>query len=671
MAFQISHPSGSLRVPRTEATGPVTTFHQLQQILEQSLRDLHAESRDLESAPDQELSQALQRLSGQLQHILAESTDVNLSLEPLSPDSSAPVLGSTSNSVPLSGGPIHLMTSCDGAVLMANDAAVDALGLDLANIGTMALTEWIPYEEWRLIRQQLKTGELPQESVTWVVNMELPGVGLKKMRCSGTPMLDQSGNVTAWHWDLRQHLDSVPSHPFAQLVQGLETDLLNGQCLDDCLKRICEGLVQTFGYPFVWIATVRDSQRIQLRAQALASDLDWDAQGPLWWVSISRQETLAQACVASEGSLVSCETPHTGEFAWFPSGFHLEEAYLLPLRQGDLSGLLVVCSKMPKGFDPSIREWLEGLGHLIKGLMARGMEMEQLRLHSAVMGSVHDAVCVTDPHGRVEWVNQAYTTLLSVSPGQVLGAPLRSFPHAQLQQAWSNLDSTATEIGCVKTEVMEKGSHGESLVLDQVLTPLVDAEGKITHFVVILHDVTARAVAEIQMKHQAYHDALTDLPNRIMFEDRLQLALAQARRDGTLVALLFLDLDNFKSINDQHGHPMGDRLLRVVAKRLVAIVRTTDTVSRLSGDEFTIILQGLDRIQDIRQVARKIVDCLAAPIHLGGQDIPVQTSIGIAVSPTDSTDPHRLLAMADQAMYRAKDFGGQRWYFATPEWNME
>jgi diguanylate cyclase (GGDEF)-like protein len=253
----------------------------------------------------------------------------------------------------------------------------------------------------------------------------------------------------------------------------------------------------------------------------------------------------------------------------------------------------------------------------------------------------------------------------------VLGAPLRSFPHAQLQQAWSNLDSTATEIGCVKTEVMEKGSHGESLVLDQVLTPLVDAEGKITHFVVILHDVTARAVAEIQMKHQAYHDALTDLPNRIMFEDRLQLALAQARRDGTLVALLFLDLDNFKSINDQHGHPMGDRLLRVVAKRLIASVRTTDTVSRLSGDEFTIILQGLDRIQDIRQVARKIVDCLAAPIHLGGQDIFVQTSIGIAVSPTDSTDPHRLLAMADQAMYRAKDFGGQRWYFATPEWNME
>ena len=227
------------------------------------------------------------------------------------------------------------------------------------------------------------------------------------------------------------------------------------------------------------------------------------------------------------------------------------------------------------------------------------------------------------------------------------------------------------ETGGVKTEVMEKGKDGVSLVFEQVLTPLVDAQGKTTHCVVIFHDVTARTVTAMQMKHQAYHDPLTDLPNRIMFEDRLQLAIAQARRDGTMLALFFLDLDNFKSINDQHGHQMGDRLLRVVAKRLVTCVRTTDTVSRLSGDEFTIVVQGVDRIQDIRRVTQKIEDCLISPIHIGGQAISVQMSIGIAVYPKDSTDPRRLLAIADQAMYRAKDSGGRRWYFATPEWNIE
>ena len=671
MSVRISDLSGSLPAPPLEVTRPVATFQQLQQLLEQSLRDLHAESTDLDSTQEQELSQALQRLTGRLHHILAESTDSDRSddraVSAFSPSSSV----STPSAVPFFQGPIHLMTSCEGVILMANDAAIDMLNMDVANIGTVSLAEWIPYEEWRLIRQQLKPVEPPKGSVTWVVSMDLTRDPLQKVICSAAPMLDQSGKVTAWHWELRKHIDSSPSHPYDKLVEGFETEILNGQSLDGCLKRMCEELVQTFGYPFVWIATVRNGQRIQLRAQAVTPDLDWDAQGPLWWASISQKDELAQACVASEGSLVSGDIPHTGEFAWYPSAFHLQEAFCLPLGHGDISGLLVVCSRMTKAFDLSIRAWLKALGHQIENVMARGMEMEQLRLHSAVIGSVHDAVCVTDPQGRLEWVNQAFSKVLGVAPCEVLGSPLRSFPHAQLQEAWPTLESPAVPVCCVKTEVMEKGNNGQSLVLEQVLTPLVDAQGKTTHFVVILHDVTARVVSEMQMKHQAYHDALTDLPNRIMFEDRLQQALAQARRDGTLLALMFLDMDNFKTINDQHGHQMGDRLLRVVAKRLVACVRTTDTVSRLSGDEFTIILQGLDRIQDIRQVAQKIVDCLTPPIHLEGQDISVQTSIGIAVSPKDSTDPRRLLAIADQAMYHAKDSGGQRWYFATPEWNLE
>ncbi len=669
MAFQILSPTDKLFTPHSKVTRPVATFQQLQQLLQQSLQDLHVESGRLESVDERELSQALQRLSGRLNAILSEATDSRFSSERVVSNSSLPVSTPTA-SFPTQGS-IHLMTTRDGVVLMANDAAVDMLGFDLTNIGTMSLAEWISYEEWRLIREQLNAVHQLQESMSWVLNMRLSGGGLEKMKCIVTPLLDQSRNVTTWHWELRPHRDSSSTYPFVKLVQGLETELLHGESLDSCLQRICDAFVETFGNPFVWIATVRHGQRIQLRAHAVTSDLDWDAQGPLWWSSISRQEVLAQACVACEGSLNSSETSHTGEFGWFPSGFHLEESYCVPFNiQEDLSGLMVVCSRKTKEFDVSVRGWLETLAHQVQRVIARGMEMEQFRLHSAALGSVHDAVCVTDPHGYVEWVNQAFTTLLGMTPRQVLGVNLRSFPHSQLQEIGS-FDSPSTSLGCVKTEIMEKGSNGESLVLEQVLTPLVNTQGKITHFVILLHDVTARAVAEMQIKHQVYHDALTDLPNRVMFEDHLLMGLAQARRDGNLLALFFLDLDNFKSINDQHGHQMGDRLLRVIAKRLVTCVRTTDTVSRLSGDEFTVILQGLDRIQDIRQVAQKILACLIAPIRLSGQDIPVQTSIGIAVSPNDSTDPYRLLAIADQAMYRAKDIGGQCWFFATPEWNTD
>ena len=670
MSSQLSHSSEDFPASSTNVTRPSATFQQLQQLLQQSLRDLDSEPNDLESRQERDLSQALERLTGRLRDILAESpSPSDLDEWGISSSSSPPKV---LESVPLPRGPMHVLTSCDGVIQMANDAAVDALDLDRLSIGTVSFAERIPCEEWRLIRQHLKTMESPQGSVSWIVSLALSEGSLQKMTCLVTPMWDQSGKVTSWHWDLRKHVGVAPTFSLSQLVPELEAELLNGRSVKGCLMRICHELVQTFGYPFVWIATVQNGQRVQLRAQASMSDLDWDAQGPGWWSQISRQGVLAQACVASEGTVVSGDAPHTGEFAWFPPGFQCREAYCLPLAGlGETSGLLVVCSAVPEAFDAPVREWVQSLGHQIERLMVRGLEIEQLRLHSAVIGSVHDAVCVTDPQGRIEWVNQAYTKLLGGEFQQVLGTSLGSFPHAQLQEVWPTLISKPTAMGCVKTEVMEKGRNGESIVLEQVLTPLVDVDGTTTHFVVLLHDVTARTVAEMQMKHQAYHDALTDLPNRIMFEDRLQLAVAQARRSGGLLALLFLDLDNFKSINDQYGHQMGDRLLRVVAKRLVTCVRTTDTVSRLSGDEFTVILQGLERIQDIRQVAQKIVDRLTPPIHLAGQDISVQTSIGIAVYPKDSTNIRQLLATADQAMYRAKDHGGKCWYFATPEWNLE
>ncbi|MDH5587153.1 MAG: diguanylate cyclase [Nitrospirota bacterium] len=669
MSAPIPALSSASPVPHAEATRPVATIQQLQQLLEQSLRDLRAESGHLESVQEAELSQALQRLSGRLHHILAESTEAALpqelaefrsSHQALLPDAGQPASE-----------PLHFMTSCEGVVVMVNDPALALFGMDVSSLGKVSVREWIPNEEWQWIRPQLQAEDGAPASVRWIMTLELPEGRAPKMRCSVTPLLDHSRRVMSWHWDLRPHQDKVPLESLAQFVQNLEAGLINGQGLNDCLRRLCEGLVDIFGYSFAWMATVRDGQRIQLRAHAGIPESDWDAHGRTWWASISQLETLAQACVASDASFVSLEHPYTGEFSWFPSNYALRSASVLPFRQGADSGLLVLCSTASKEIGVPIRACWESLGPQIGALMARGMELDQLRFHSAIIGAIQDPMCLTDQTGRVEWVNQAYLKLLGVTPHQVLGRSLRSFPFAQLYQARSLAGSPSSQIRCVKTEVMERGNNAESLVLEQVVAPLGEAEGGPTRFMVTFHDVTARAVAEMQMKHQAYHDALTDLPNRVMFEDRLQLALAQARRDGTLVALLFLDLDNFKSINDQYGHQMGDRLLRVVAKRLVTCVRTTDTVSRLSGDEFTIILQGLDRIHDIRQVAQKIVECLTAPIHVSGKDLSVQTSIGIAVSPKDATTSSALLAIADQAMYRAKDFGGQRWYFATPEWNLE
>ena len=648
----------------------MATFDQLHHLFEQSLRDFQAESSDLSDTQEQELTKALHRLTGRLTEILSTNSDSP------SPAELLPVrdrTGSLTAPISLPETPqIHFVTSCEGVVLMANEMVGDILGMDLAVMGQVSIADYIAQEEWRILRIHLGAVDAPHTFLNRGLTILPAGRPSRKMACVVTPLFDQSQKVAAWHWGLTLEAEHASTQPFIQLVQSLESQLLAGQSLDVCLTQICESLVQAFGFPFVWVATVRKGDGAQLRAHAVTAVLDWETQGSLWWNEISQRGELVQACEAAEISRLPRCRPPTSAMAWFPPGFRLHQSWGIPLAlQDECSGMLVVCSEKAQAFGPTVLGCLQALGYEIERLMARGRQLDQWRLRSAAIASVHDAVCVTDPQGRLEWVNGAYAALQGSSNQLMLGSPLSSFPHEALQSRRSFSDFPGKPPGCVKTEVMQTGSNGESLVFEQVVTPLVNEQGHLTHFVVILHDVTARKTQELLMKHQAYHDPLTDLPNRMMFEDRLEQALAQARRNGALLALFFLDLDNFKTINDDHGHQTGDRVLRIVATRLATCVRSTDTVARLCGDEFTVILQGLEHIQDIRQVAQKILECLIPPIRLGPENIPIQISIGISVYPKDSTDPQRLLAIADQAMYRAKECGGQCWYFATSEWNAE
>ena len=182
--------------------------------------------------------------------------------------------------------------------------------------------------------------------------------------------------------------------------------------------------------------------------------------------------------------------------------------------------------------------------------------------------------------------------------------------------------------------------------------------GRVTHFVAIHQDITVRKETEARIFHLAHHDPLTGLPNRTLFYDRLKQALAQAMRHGRGVGILFVDLDHFKAINDSLGHEMGDALLKIVAERLTRCVRATDTIARLSGDEFTVILQDVESGRDAEHVAHNILDTVRQPAMLGHQRIHATASVGIAMYPFHATDPDVLIAQADHAMYRAKEQGG-------------
>jgi diguanylate cyclase (GGDEF)-like protein len=199
--------------------------------------------------------------------------------------------------------------------------------------------------------------------------------------------------------------------------------------------------------------------------------------------------------------------------------------------------------------------------------------------------------------------------------------------------------------------------------VQQTITPIHDNEGKITHFISILEDITAQKEIAARIEYLAQHDTLTGLPNRSLFYDRLRQALAQAKRNAQMSALMFIDLDRFKRVNDTLGHHVGDLLLQSVAQRIKDCVRESDTVARLAGDEFTVLLPQVEKHQDAAAVAEKIVAALTEPFQLDGHEVHSGGSIGIAIYPEDASDSEALIKCADTAMYIAKEKGRNTFWF--------
>ena len=199
--------------------------------------------------------------------------------------------------------------------------------------------------------------------------------------------------------------------------------------------------------------------------------------------------------------------------------------------------------------------------------------------------------------------------------------------------------------------------------------PIFDEEGRFTGYRGTGTDITEQKQVEDRVRHMAHHDALTGLPNRILLHDRIGQAILQARRDGSVAAILIIDLDRFKNVNDSLGHQVGDALLRAVAERLIACVRGTDTVARMGGDEFVVVLAELKQAEDAGHVAQKMLAALPRPINIDGHELRVTTSIGICAYPHDGEDAETLIRNADAAMYHAKDTGRNNFQFFTRQMN--
>lgn len=301
------------------------------------------------------------------------------------------------------------------------------------------------------------------------------------------------------------------------------------------------------------------------------------------------------------------------------------------------------------------------------------VEKERARV---TLESIGDGVVSTDIASKVTYLNKQAEKMTGWSRENASGRPLAevfqlidSTTRLPARNPVEQVIQLKKPMGLFANSILVRRDGYESPIEDSV-APIFDKMGEVTGAVIVFHDITqVRAMAQ-QMAHLAQHDYLTDLPNRMLLNDRLSQAITYAKRHGTQLAVLFLDLDNFKHINDSLGHLAGDKLLESVARRLVGQVRQSDTVSRPGGDEFVILLLEDAYAENATITAEKIVQSLAQPHHIDEHELHITTSIGISLFPSDGRDADTLIKNADTAMYHAKKRGRDNYQFFKSDMNI-
>jgi diguanylate cyclase (GGDEF)-like protein/PAS domain S-box-containing protein len=362
----------------------------------------------------------------------------------------------------------------------------------------------------------------------------------------------------------------------------------------------------------------------------------------------------------------------------FPPGEELEESgarqyatlaegkYFTEERQYLRSdGSTVWCLASGYALDPQRAD--DGSIWVFADVTERKLAEEKLRLSATVLEHIADGVMVIDVNGRIVAINPAFTQITGYIEIEAIGQDsmlTRSSRHdiSFYLEMWEDL----RENGFWRGEVWNMRKNGELYLEWLTVSAVRDNQGEITHYVAVFSDITKVKESQDKLDHMAHHDPLTALPNRLLFHDRLQHALQRAGRDKEQLAILFIDLDRFKNVNDTLGHHVGDELLKQVASALAGELREGDTLARLGGDEFIVLLENIDGQAGAGHVAGKLVSMFEQPFMVADYELFVTGSVGISVYPQDATDLNMLIRNADVAMYQAKARGRNGFQFYAP-----
>jgi len=350
------------------------------------------------------------------------------------------------------------------------------------------------------------------------------------------------------------------------------------------------------------------------------------------------------------------------------------EAYIgTRILLGDeLYGTLNFSSPTPheREFSQGEMDFLQLMGVWVSTELLRQRSEAKLEQASTVFNNTKDGILITDKNRNIIAINKAFTAITGYTEEEVIGQNprlLKSDRHDQkfYKTLWKSVSSTGQWQG----DIWNRRKDGTVVPVWQNISIVKDDKGNVKNYTSVFSDISSIKEYEEQLKHAAHHDALTGLANRVLFGVHLDHNLQKAKRNKGGFALLFLDLDGFKAVNDSMGHNAGDQLLQCVAQRLEECIRDEDTAARFGGDEFTIILEDIKQATDAELVTAKIINAISEPVVFGDQSISVSASIGISLYPDDGQECEELMHAADSAMFRAKSRGknNYRLYSRSPE----
>jgi diguanylate cyclase (GGDEF)-like protein/PAS domain S-box-containing protein len=454
------------------------------------------------------------------------------------------------------------------------------------------------------------------------------------------------------------------------------------------LQHMCDTVVGSGGYHLAWVGYAEDDARKSVRAMAQSGfDAGYlDALRISWDDACPEYSATGRAISSGEVVVVNNVLTDAGFAQWRAGAVKHGYGSLIALPlSGSWDarlGALTIYATETGAFDPAeivlLQELAADLSYGLLNLRLRAdhaRSAASLRESEARMRAMFEQAAVgfalTDLDGRYTEVNQKLCEILGYTREELRGKSFREISHPDDVLAQAEM-RRKREQGLLTSYSIEKRcirKDGSLVWVNSTITLALGADGAAQRLIAVVEDITGRKEMQDRMLHLAHYDSLTQLPNRVLFHDRLKQALGQAQRRQWINAIMFVDLDRFKLVNDTLGHPAGDRLLQLVSERLAQCVRVDDTVSRLGGDEFAVLLSDLAQAQDATLVAQKILDVLAEPFQLDDNEAFVTASIGISIYPGDSTEVDTLINNADIAMYRAKELGRNNYQFYTAALN--